>query len=253
MSKIAKMSKTKFIILFTFIFIFLCTNSHAAIALVAHTSMSDIIGNVATSSAIDTTGATLLVMLVTGDGANCTPSSTISDSKSNTWTALANHGVGGGNVCIYYVNGGPTVGTGHTFSCQNSYPACGVEAFSGTATSSQFDQQNGNDVGGLTMNTGAITPSANNYVVVSGAQQGNNGVMSTTSPVLIITDQINSLATSSMAMGYQIQTTATTVNPLWDGGGHGMNGAVIASFKVGGGGGPSFVTPGKSPFAGPSM
>ena len=80
--------------------------------LIAHAIVGSSTGNNATTSAIDTTGATLLVALIVTD----TGGGTMSDSKGNTWTALTAHS-GGTTVTgqLFYVSN-PTVGSGHTFT-----------------------------------------------------------------------------------------------------------------------------------------
>src|SRR5262245_31953689 len=98
-------------------------------------------GHSVTTGAIDTTGATLLILVVGQESAvaDCA----ISDSKGNTWNALTEQVEGAGRGAIYWSR--PTsVGSGHTFTAEqtNSFPAICVEAWSG-AHASPFDQQNG--------------------------------------------------------------------------------------------------------------
>jgi hypothetical protein len=83
-----------------------------------------------TTSSIDTTGATLLVVTIHHYAPNA-PS--LSDNKSNTWSLAHNQGAGNERTRIYYCFN-PTVGSGHTFSNTGTlnYASMSVLAFSGT-------------------------------------------------------------------------------------------------------------------------
>src|ERR1039458_7307067 len=82
--------------------------------------------------AATTTGSTLI--LVASVSAFATGLGTLSDSKSNTWTALTTWGAVGPYFVrmSYCLN--PTVGTGHTFSTTGTSgnPGIAMIAFSGT-------------------------------------------------------------------------------------------------------------------------
>lgn len=120
-----------------------------------------------TSSAIDTTGASLLFFCTATSG---TTNNAFSDSKSNSWTALTAQAAGfGAAVAIrgfYAVN--PIVGPNHTFalaSVASSFPTLIGVGASGTAVSAPLDTQNG--VSNATFPSvatsqavGSITPSA---------------------------------------------------------------------------------------------
>jgi hypothetical protein len=133
------------------------------ISLVAHAKTA---GNPpGNSSAVNTTGATLLVAGVANYSGACATGA-IADSKSNTWTLLTNHpGNPPAGLCIAYV-ANPTVGPGHTFSGNGGFAALFVMAFSNVVTTSPIDVSTGNDTGGgvNTLNTGSVTPSVDNDV-----------------------------------------------------------------------------------------
>src|SRR5688572_5662429 len=79
----------------------------------------------ATTTAVDTTGATLLVLACTWfNGTTVNP--TVSDSKGNTWTGLTQqNNETATSIRIWYVNSAtPTVGSGHTFQIDGTeiYP-----------------------------------------------------------------------------------------------------------------------------------
>ena len=84
------------------------------------------------SSAIDTTGANLIVVMASYY--RTVPASDFTDSKGNTWTALTERILPDIAARIFYcVN--PTVGTGHTFSFADGgtafYSSFGVRAYWG--------------------------------------------------------------------------------------------------------------------------
>src|SRR6516164_6555384 len=113
-----------------------------AIALVNHTVITGLGTDGGTSPAIDTTGATLLVISV---GYYAAATKTVSDSYSNTWTPLTAQENSGddGNRLWYALN--PVVGTGHTFTITGSgvYLSACIAAFRGVANVTPFDVQNG--------------------------------------------------------------------------------------------------------------
>jgi hypothetical protein len=68
-----------------------------------------------TTSAIDTSGANLLVAVAAFLN-NITANPTLSDSKSNTWTLIHSRIHSILEVRIYAAIGSPTVGSGHTIT-----------------------------------------------------------------------------------------------------------------------------------------
>src|SRR3990167_1389615 len=142
-----------------------------AIAPVANTVKSSTNTNAITTDAIDTTGATLLVLGIASYAA--VGPGTISDSKSNTWvaTGVSQAISGATRVDVYYVKS-PTVGSGHTFSggATGGYPSVFVVSFSGTNTPANRDQENQATEGppnSLTAQPGSVTPTENDEVLVT--------------------------------------------------------------------------------------
>lgn len=182
-----------------------------------------------TTNAINTTGANLIVIAGASGGA-----STITDSKSNTWTALtARTDVGTGQSQLFYCFN-PTVGSGHTFTNTQVAPAISVMAFSNSIA---FDVQNGS-IGATvtTLSTGSVTPSFNNCLVVSGLEiNGAAGAVWTIDSGFTANTYIPDVGGSCVGCGmaYKIQTTATAVNPAWSGGSATGAAATIATFKNG--------------------
>jgi hypothetical protein len=198
-------------------------------------------GNTVVTSAIDTTGANLLVV---GVGNLAGGTGTLTDSKGNTWTALTTYATSGaGQATIYYAKNA-TVGSGHTFTftTTSTYPSIFVAAFSGANTTSPFDVQNGNagggscnatGSGGVTCATGNITPAVNNEVWVSLVQFTSNGnTASPTNGTLINSAMGGGGASFAGALSYKVQTTAATVQETWSVAGSSLTASVaIAAFK----------------------
>jgi len=203
-----------------------------AVALVSNVGATGTADTV-TTGAIDTTGANFLVISVAVDS-GATP--TISDSKSNTWTALTSSALTVKTIIYYVAN--PTVGTSHTFSNTASQNYCSIRAaaFSGVATTTPADQQNGaTGTGASTLATGSITPSENNELVIAALGFNSDGGTISIGSSLTITNS-NAFGSGNNyggSMAYIIQTTAEAVNPTWTRGtGTGAMAARIASFKA---------------------
>jgi hypothetical protein len=205
-------------------------------ALIAHTLWSSV--STATSSPLNTTGANWIgVSVASGPGA----SFTVTDSNSNTCAKVPDANapyVQSYTQTVVYQCVNPTVGSGHTFTITGTglQFCAAVEAFSGVATSSPYDQGNGNTSGGNTSQTGAITPGVNNEVIVTSVSTYAPGVVTpyTIDSGFTITDQADAVASTTFGCGmaYLVQSTAGTINPTWT-----LNSSVfvspseIASFK----------------------
>lgn len=207
--------------------------------------------NAVTSGGINTTGADLIVVTTSDyDGVAAT---SLTDSKSNTWTKLTTRdsaGLTGRNVIYYCYN--PIVGSGHTFSLSQSisFPALSAIAFSGSA-STPFDVENGaTNSSSNTIATGSITPSQNGEMVVAGVNWNDGGSHpgSTVSITASMTIPVQTPPVSGSCFGsaiaYIAQNTAAAINPTWTSTGDALGmAATIASFKgvaAAGGGGPAY-------------
>lgn len=195
----------------------------------------------ATTDAANTTGANLLVAATHWYSGGTTP--TFTDSKGNTWTALTQRGIGNSCVRIYYCI--PTsVGSGHTFSAvgSNSYAVVSMSAWSGAASSSVFDTENGASGGNVSsLDSGAVSPSQDDSLIISVVTHGM-GTTTVSGGSLATTDTWDSVTSASMggAMAYEIQTTATSRAASWSwSGSYDGPAAAIAAFKVAGASGPA--------------
>lgn len=184
------------------------------------------------TAGVDTTGANLLVLLAL---AQPVTGVTVSDSKSNAWTALTaqQNGVATGTRLYYSVN--PTVGTGHTFtvSATGTFPAVAVQAWRGAKA---FDAENGaNQASGTTLQTGSVTPAGDNELFVSGCGPSGGGVVTNAidSGFTETADLDENATAAGGAMAYKVQTAAGAENPTWTasgGPGPAERAAVIAAF-----------------------
>lgn len=185
-----------------------------------------------TTASLDTTGATLLVAVLTTNAAT-----NISDNKGNTWTGLTAQTNTGITTRIFYVNSNsPTVGTGHTFTTTSTASVLSIMAFSSGA-STPFDVENGTSAAsGATIAPGSITPSQDNEIIIAGVTGGNT--MTTVSIDAGMTIAYQQPLTGGVCYGsgaaYKIQTTAAAISPTWTfaNGSTANISAVIASFKT---------------------
>jgi hypothetical protein len=187
----------------------------------------------ATSSAINTTGATLLVASVSGYSGDALA---ISDSYSNTWTKLTTTTYSGqSEESLFYV-ANPTVGAGHTFQIANSgtysYHALSVIAFSGVTATSPYDSTAGQGSGtgsAFPVAVGSITPTNNGSVVIVGMgfEGGISGV--SVDGGFTVPTQTPGSSSYSSAIAYLIQTTAAAAGPNITGSGESGNLACAAS------------------------
>jgi hypothetical protein len=192
-------------------------------ALVSHAIANGVNG--ATTSGIDTTGATLLVLGVSDFTGG--PGVTISDSKGNTWTALTafSNSAGAMRVRIYYA-WNPSVGTGHTFTSAGTgvYTAIAASAFSGIETGSdpyQGDVTGISDFGpdSIPMSAGSLAVAASDLAItVEGTPFGASTTVWTIDAGYTITDQYHqSGVTEGVGLAYYIDSgSGATKNPGWD-------------------------------------
>jgi hypothetical protein len=196
-------------------------------------------GSAATTSGVDTTGSNLcLVVSYAYLGGNPTIA-TISDSKSNTWTNLTMRGGGlDADVLLSYVSN-PTVGASHTFTttftAPSFAPVISAACFSGVATSTPFDVENGATSSATSLQTGSITPSVNGELLISAISK------CCTSQTWTIDNSFSTInsdfsAGDGEAVTYKVQSAAAAINPTWTSGGVSESVSVmIAAFKPSGG------------------
>ena len=202
-------------------------------SLVAHVAASSGSGGDATTGAINTGGANLIVVGV----AMLSTNPAIQDNKGNTWSRLTVQTAGSNfSEALFYCYA-PSVGSGHTFNTNNgsnNYPSICVAAFSGSAAS-PLDQLSGSSATTtLSIQPGSITPGQDSELSIAFLGCNNSESSMTVNAGFSVTDSqlFVSGKAYGCAMGYLIQTTAAAVNPTWTVAPNNANlVTTIASFK----------------------
>jgi hypothetical protein len=188
----------------------------AQVTLLAHTAAGFSTGSGSspvTTSAIDTTGASMIAICATGAASN---TSAPSDSAANTWL-LANTQNEDGDlqVSLWYAIG-PTTSATHTFTFKGRAPAGAVMAFSNVASGP--DKQSQSMKGGGRLTSGLVSPANDNELVLSCMSFYPSIESPTVSPLTLV-DELpyrggynGSLGTVS---SYMVQTKAMAINPTW--------------------------------------
>jgi hypothetical protein len=205
--------------------------------LIAHTGSGSSNQNIIDTAAINTTGANLIVFGV-GQYNNASPPAP-TDSAGNTWTGLTTYTAGATTFYsqrIFYCYN-PTTSASHVFefSSSGTFPGLCVQAFSGSAAS-PFDVQNGtgNQSTISSLQTGSVTPSLSNELLVTVCTFGNAGAgTASANSGFTTTDTFTNGANCvGMGMAYLRQGSAAAVNPTWTWAGTSTENVVaIATFK----------------------
>lgn len=197
-----------------------------------------------TSSAIDTTGANGVIVTAHDYWFSGSGTASVTDNKGNPYSLVRLANISNQpRVSIYYCPLA-TCGTGHTFTYSTSGVTASIPSISiytvFCAGGILVDQSNGNINAGAstTVNTGSITPTLNNCLLVTVA----SGLFATTQPTITgggwnNTDQYFwtpfASSTKTQCAAYaRIQSVSSVTNPTHTLGSGNVNGvAVIASFK----------------------
>lgn len=184
------------------------------------------------TDSIDTTGATLLVVVTSSYNPGGLDIPVVTDNMSNSWISLTPSG--GSNWCQIHYCENPTTDPTHTFTVTTSagFPAIYAAAFSHTKAAGAVDKENAADGGSGGINTGAIEPSRDFELVVAGvAFTGNSNQPTVDNDFEVIQFQpFDAGNTVGGAMAIKIQEAAHGENPEWITS-ENHNGAAIASFK----------------------
>lgn len=206
----------------------------AAITVLSWTNAGSTTGDNVTTPTMITSNATLLVACVSSTQV----AGTMSDSESNTWTALTAREANGVKSRIYYVANPATDGS-HTFtySTTGGLPALQVLALSGTTLTSVSDGETGATATGTSIQPGSVTPSVNNALVVSclsGEAAATSGISAGYSYPGANQHQVSFVSAQHVlsAQAYLIQTTAAAANPTWSWAGSIDAATSLAVFKA---------------------
>lgn len=207
------------------------------IALVTGTNVGATGGSTATTSAVDTTGATLLVAATTYFTGRTTV--TVTDNKGNTWTGRTEYASGTSCLGKIFYCENPTVGSGHTVTLTDSggslFGSIDIAGFSGTLTASSYDVENGaGTTSGTTKQPGSVTPGEANELVVTTVGAGNAKTFTIDSSFSIASQNSGGGSNFSNGLAYIVQSPGpSAVNPTWTvSGGAGQIVAAIATFKA---------------------
>jgi hypothetical protein len=186
-----------------------------------------------TTSSIDTTGATLLVVGINRDAS--TNAFNLSDNKGNSFIFLNQVDQGVARCALFYSI--PTsVGSGHTFTNTgtNNFSSLFVLAFSGDRDQKIIDAVVKSNASSTTVSPGSITPTLNDSLLVTGLSISGAGT-----PISIDSSftETNELDFSSGnyyggAMAYKIQTTGSAETPTWTRTNSNPMASVMVSFRL---------------------
>lgn len=207
-----------------------------AFSLVGHVKAQSTNTTGVTTGTLDTTGADLLVLVLSDFAGGAR--GTISDSKGNSWTPLTSRtSVGNRRVTIFY-SLPTTVGSGHTFTSTGGagadFPAIAITAWSGRV-GGVFDVENGAiDDSGSTLATGSVTPAFDNALIISGwSGDGTTGSLAIDSGMTLV-DSFTAPGEEGLGHAYKVQTTKAAINPTWTPwGGNTSEAVAIAVFNQG--------------------
>ncbi len=187
---------------------------------------------------MDASGCNFCIAAVTS--LTAVSDATISDSGSSTWNALVRQTTSLTYLRFHYAYN-ITGGSSHTITVSSSAGKTSVAAlwFKVVETTSPFDKENSNfDNTGQPnfLNTGSVTPSTDNQVLVAGLSLFQTSSTPTidssfTSPAVTF---LNAASNNiGVAISYFIQTTAGAKNPTWSFTGGFYEASNIATFKAG--------------------
>lgn len=211
-----------------------------AIAFVA--GRSDRLGfnNTGTTTAIDTTAATLLILQLSWYY-GVTANATFTDSEGNTWTALTKFSTDAFSVRMYYCLN-PITSASHTWTGggeSTTLATIQILGFSGCDGSS-YDQESGASSGAafvFSIQPGSITPAQANQVFIT-AETNAAGATTLPSGWGGASFDFNPGVDVGCGIAYTIQSGgASAENPTWTFATDGAAAAVMATFKEGAPGG----------------
>lgn len=177
-------------------------------ALVANTGVGNNGAGPTTTTGIDTTGATLLVVAVS----TFTGVPNVTDSNGNIWLRVPSV-VNSATIQMFYC-ANPTVGAAHTFTVATDFPGICVAAFSGTTTDA-WPEGPTSTTGNTSLTLPTITPAQDDSIVVTMLGQGASAVTMSIDGGFTKTDEVGGTTAQKCALAYLIQTSAAAAAPTW--------------------------------------
>lgn len=187
----------------------------------------------ATTSAVDTTGAQLIVAVCLAFAADITTGK-MSDSLGNTWSAVAGQHLGNGSVRIFFAIASLVTGPSHTFSLASetggSYPTIFVSRWKGLRPGvNNHDGVSGGTAAGTTVQPGTVTPTLDNDLIITGLGDGSITNNKTIDSGFTRQDQQNTSGIGATgAWAYKIQGALAAVNPTWTTGSSNKAASIVA-------------------------
>lgn len=171
----------------------------------------------ATTSAIDSTGADLLILGVADFYGSPSLTSHVSDSKGNTYVKIGETDTSGYSVSIFACFN-PIVGAGHTATYSTggaTYPSAHLSAWSG-AISIPGRYIGAGSASATSQQPGSLTPISDNHCILSYLFNGAVQTYSINGGFTKMTGvAYNAGVSVGLEAAYLIQTTAAAANPTW--------------------------------------
>lgn len=198
----------------------------------------------ASSTSVTTTGvnmsdANFFVVFVTMDNGTfaATP---VQDSQGNSYTAVATTYSNAGRSIACYFAKNATAGVAQTFTANRTtsggitIAALGFGSVHTTAPHDGNSPQGNADIFKTTLAASAsLTPSEDNEVVISACYHGQTSASQNDGTLTQVVNHDGGNE-ESIAAAYVVQTTATAVNPTWNGGAESIYmGVMNVAFKQG--------------------
>lgn len=169
----------------------------------------------ATSSAINTTGATLIVIGVSASGTTLADLNIVSDSAGNSWVLCGATAATSQGLTIWYCVS-PATSASHTFSATlGTAPGIAVMAFSGTCPKPAKWVRAYSSSSVTTCQPGTLTPATDNSLIVNVAGLFAGTSITINGGYTAITRDFVGGVSLAVGMAYLIQATATASNPTW--------------------------------------
>lgn len=156
------------------------------------------------------------------------------DSLGQTWSeAQSQSQTTDANVMkiVYFAN---TAGGANSLSCTwtggGATFRCGISEYSGVVTTSPLDQHTSAQGAGTAADSGNVTPTQDNELIIQAASNSNSGTFTigTGTKRVNVPDSVS----TRIAGGEEIQTAATTRSSAWTLGASGNWSSLIATFKA---------------------
>ena len=166
--------------------------------------------NAATTPAVATTGANLVVIFVT---VNTVTAPIITDSSMNTWTARSSYTLNSTITIFTFECLNPTTSASHTFTATaaGQYVNMAAHCWSGVKTSNAFYQQKGS----ITGMPGLLTTLVDKSLIITAITEGNLTTGAAIDSGFTIISNYRGYTYYGSAVAYKIQTTAGDSDPSW--------------------------------------